>query len=39
MAVVAIGGISDHAHVLVELGPMLSIAKAAQVLKPIPRDG
>ncbi len=33
MTVVAIGGIEDHAHALLELGPVLGIAKAAQVLK------
>ena len=30
---VSIGGVADHAHVLVNLGPTLSISKAAQVLK------
>jgi len=30
---VAIGGIEDHIHALVDLGPILGIAKAAQVLK------
>ena len=33
MHAVAIGGIEDHVHVLVDVGPMLSIARAAQVLK------
>jgi len=30
---VAIGGMEDHVHALVNLGPMLGIAKAVQVLK------
>jgi REP element-mobilizing transposase RayT len=30
---VAIGGIEDHIHALVDLGPILGIAKAVQVLK------
>jgi REP element-mobilizing transposase RayT len=30
---VAIGGIEDHVHVLLNLGPSLGIAKAVQVLK------
>jgi len=30
---VAIGGIEDHVHVLMNLGPTLGIAKAVQVLK------
>jgi putative transposase len=29
----AIGGFTDHAHALVDLGPILGIAKAVQVLK------
>ena len=33
MHAVAIGGIEDHAHVLINLGPTLGIAKAVQVLK------
>jgi putative transposase len=33
MNALAIGGIADHAHALVALGRVLSIAKAAQVLK------
>jgi REP element-mobilizing transposase RayT len=33
MHAVAIGGIDDHVHALVNIGPTLSIAKAAQVLK------
>lgn len=33
MHAVAIGGIEDHAHALVNLGPILGIAKAVQVLK------
>jgi putative transposase len=30
---VAIGGFADHAHVLIDLGAILGIAKAVQVLK------
>jgi REP element-mobilizing transposase RayT len=30
---VAIGGIEDHAHALIDLGPILGIAKTVQVLK------
>jgi putative transposase len=30
---VSIGGIADHVHALMQLGPTLNIAKAAQVLK------
>lgn len=30
---VAIGGMDDHAHVLVEIPPVMSIAKAVQVIK------
>jgi REP element-mobilizing transposase RayT len=30
---VAIGGIEDHAHALIHVGPTLGIAKAVQVLK------
>jgi putative transposase len=30
---VAIGGIEDHIHALIDLGPMLGISKAVQVLK------
>src|SRR5271165_3278275 len=33
MYAVAIGGIEDHAHALINLGPTVGIAKAAQVLK------
>lgn len=33
MHVVAIGGMPDHAHVLVGLPPALSVAKAIQVIK------
>lgn len=33
MNAVAIGGIEDHAHVLLNLGATVSIAKAVQVLK------
>jgi len=33
MHAVAVGGIEDHAHALVNLGPTLGIAKAVQVLK------
>ena len=33
MHAVAIGGIEDHAHVLIDMGPTLGIAKAVQVLK------
>ena len=33
MHAVAIGGIEDHVHALVNLGPTLGIAKAVQVLK------
>jgi putative transposase len=33
MHAVAIGGIEDHAHALIDLGPTLGIAKAVQVLK------
>ncbi len=33
MNAVAIGGIADHVHVLLDLGPVLGIAKAVQVLK------
>jgi putative transposase len=33
MHAVAIGGIEDHVHALVNLGPTLGVAKAAQVLK------
>jgi putative transposase len=33
MHAVAIGGIEDHVHALVDLGPTLTIAKAVQVLK------
>jgi hypothetical protein len=39
MHAVAIGGIEDHAHALIDMGPILGIAKAAQVLRQIPRDG
>src|ERR1700752_1196162 len=35
---VAIGGIEDHAHALIDMGPTLGIAKAAQVVKANPRD-
>jgi putative transposase len=33
MYAVAIGGMEDHAHALVDLGPTLGIAKVVQVLK------
>ena len=33
MHAVAIGGIEDHVHALINLGPNLGIAKAVQVLK------
>ena len=33
ISALAIGGVSDHAHALLDLGPVLSISKAAQVLK------
>jgi len=33
MNALAIGGIADHAHALLNLGPTLNIAKAVQVLK------
>ena len=33
MHAVAIGGIEDHVHVRLNLGPTLAIAKAVQVLK------
>jgi putative transposase len=33
MHAVAIGGIEDHAHALINMGPTLGIAKAVQVLK------
>ena len=33
MQAVAIGGIEDHAHALIHMGPTLGIAKAVQVLK------
>ena len=33
MHAVAIGGIEDHVHALIALGPTLSIAKAVQALK------
>ena len=33
MHAVAIGGIEDHVHTLINLGPTLGISKAAQVLK------
>ena len=33
MHAVAIGGIQDHVHVLLNLGPTLGIAKAVQLLK------
>jgi putative transposase len=33
MHAVAIGGIEDHAHALIDMGPTLGIAKAVQVLK------
>ena len=33
MRAVAIGGIEDHAHALIHMGPTLGIAKAVQVLK------
>jgi len=33
MHAVAIGGIEDHAHALIEMGPTLGIAKTVQVLK------
>jgi putative transposase len=33
MHAVAIGGIEDHAHALINMGPTLCIAKAVQVLK------
>jgi REP element-mobilizing transposase RayT len=33
MYAVAIGGIEDHIHALIDLGPILGIAKAVQVLK------
>jgi REP element-mobilizing transposase RayT len=33
MHAVAIGGIDDHVHVLLNLGPSVGIAKAVQVLK------
>src|SRR6516225_9847325 len=33
MHAVAIGGIEDHIHALIDLGPILGIAKAVQVLK------
>ena len=33
MHAVAIGGIEDHLHALIDLGPILGIAKAVQVLK------
>ena len=33
MHAVAIGGIEDHVHALINLGPILGIAKAVQVLK------
>jgi REP element-mobilizing transposase RayT len=33
MHAVAIGGIEDHAHALMNMGPNLGIAKAVQMLK------
>jgi len=33
MHAVAVGGMEDHIHVLVNLGATLSIAKAVQILK------
>ena len=33
MHAVAIGGIEDHAHALIDMGPSLGIAKTVQVLK------
>ena len=33
MHAVVIGGIEDHAHALIQMGPTLGIAKAVQVLK------
>ncbi len=33
MHAVAIGGIEDHVHALINLGPTLAIAKAVQMLK------
>jgi putative transposase len=33
MHAIAIGGIEDHAHALVNLGPTLSISKAVQLIK------
>jgi putative transposase len=33
MHAVAIGGIEDHAHALIDMGPTLGIAKTVQVLK------
>jgi len=36
---VAIGGLTDHAHALIDLGASLGIAKAVQVTKLTHRDG
>jgi putative transposase len=33
MHAVAIGGIEDHVHALIDLGPLLGVAKAVQTLK------
>jgi len=33
MHAVAIGGIEDHIHALIDLGPILGVSKAVQVLK------
>jgi putative transposase len=33
MHAVSVGGIEDHVHALIEIGPILGIAKAVQVLK------
>jgi putative transposase len=33
MRALAIGGIEDHVHALIDMGPTLGIAKAVQVLK------
>jgi len=39
MHAVAIGGIEDHVHALIDMGATLGIAKAVQVLRQIPHDG
>src|SRR5258705_3160312 len=39
MKALAIGGVADHVHLLLSLPTTLSVAKAMQLVKAIPRNG